>query len=179
MTTTDTDTDTPSDTERPAPEIDLSDSQSHLRLDPEWVRGLARRALGLEGIRGGTLSIAVVDDPAILEVNRKHLGHDWPTDVISFLFSEPGDPDFSGELVISAEMAASVAGQCGLDPMAEFALYLVHGLLHLCGYDDRTDEERARMRAREDEVLSLLGISPPPRGDLGAGTGPSGREGGL
>ncbi|QDV36554.1 rRNA maturation RNase YbeY [Tautonia plasticadhaerens] len=168
-------------THRPSPEIDLSDAQSHLRLDHDLVRAMARRALELEGIRGGSLSIAVVDDRAILEVNRAHLDHDWPTDVISFLFSEPGDPgDFSGEVVISAEMAASVASRCGLDPISEFALYLVHGVLHLCGYDDLTDEGRARMREREDEVLSALGISPPPRGDdQEAGTAPSGWEGGL
>ena len=160
-------------------EIDLSDSQHHLPLDPDAVRAMARRVLELEGVPGGSLSIAVVDDAAIHEVNRRHLDHDWPTDVISFPFSGPGDPEFSGELVISAEMAASVAERSGLDPGAEFALYLVHGLLHLCGYDDRTDEERARMRAREDEILSTLGISPPPRGDFGVDTGPSGREGGL
>lgn len=167
-------------THRHLPGIELSDAQSHLRLDHGLVREMARRILELEGILAGSLSVAVVDDRAIREVNRAHLDHDWPTDVISFLFSEPGDPeDFSGEVVISAEMAVSVASGCGLDPMSEFALYLVHGVLHLCGYDDLTGEERARMRAREDEVLSILGISPPPRGDdLGAGTGPSGREGG-
>ena len=123
------------------------------------------------------MSIAVVDDAAIREVNRRHLDHDGPTDVIRFPFSGPGDPELSGELVISAEMAAAVAARCGLDPGAEFALYLVHGLLHLCGYDDSTDAERARMRRREDEILAALGVSPPPR-DPGDAEGPSARAGG-
>ncbi|RUL86196.1 rRNA maturation RNase YbeY [Tautonia sociabilis] len=160
-------------------EIELSDAQHHLRLSPEAVRAMAARVLELEGVRRGSLSIALVDNRAILEVNRRHLAHDWPTDVISFPLSDPGDPEFSGDLVISGEMAVTSAAERGLDPGAEFALYLVHGLLHLCGYDDSTEAERARMRLREDEVLSALGVSPPPReADAGDADGSSGREGG-
>ncbi|WP_152054074.1 rRNA maturation RNase YbeY [Tautonia marina] len=153
----------PDDLDRPTLEIDLSDTQRHLRLDPDRVRSLARRTLELEGVDQGCLSIAVVDNQTIHEVNRRHLDHDWPTDVVSFLLSEPETPEFSGDLVISAEMAVSVASQCGLDPNAEFALYLVHGLLHLCGYDDLSEQERIRMRRREDEILEVLGIARPPR----------------
>lgn len=153
----------PDDLDRPTLEIDLSDTQRHLRLDPDRVRSLARRILELEGVDQGSLSIAVVDNQTIHEINRRHLDHDWPTDVVSFLLSEPDAPEFSGDLVISAEMAVSVATQCGLDPNAEFALYLVHGLLHLCGYDDLTEVERDRMRSREDEILEVLGIARPPR----------------
>lgn len=146
-------------------EIDLCDSQGFLRVDPARVRAIAGKALRLEGISGGSLSIAIVDNPTIHEVNRRHLDHDWPTDVISFLLSDPDDedPEFSGELVISAEMAASVAREAGLDPDSEFALYLIHGLLHLCGYDDRDEPERSRMRRREDEILDALDIPRPPR----------------
>ncbi|MEW4569779.1 rRNA maturation RNase YbeY [Tautonia sp. JC769] len=158
----------PDDPSPPTLEIDLSDTQGHLRLDPDRVRALARGVLGLEGVRDGSLSIAVVDNPSIREINRRHLDHDWATDVVSFLLSEPGEPGFSGDLAISAEMAVTVAARCGLDPHAEFALYLTHGLLHLCGYDDLTEAERDRMRRREDEILDAMGIARPPR-DLDPG----------
>lgn len=149
--------------QRPALDIDLSDSQGILRLDPDRLRSIARFVLLEQGVSGGSLSIALVDDPTIHEINRRHLDHDWPTDVISFPLSDPGDPEFSGELVISAETARRVASQCDLDPGTEIALYLIHGLLHLCGYDDRDDPERTRMRRREDELLDALNIPRPPR----------------
>lgn len=170
----------PDDPDRPTLEIDLSDTQRHLRLDPDRVRSIARRTLELEGVQHGALSIAVVDNQTIHEVNRRHLDHDWPTDVVSFLLSEPDASEFSGDLVISAEMAVSVAAQCGLDPDAEFALYLVHGLLHLCGHDDLNEGDRTRMRRREDEILEVLGIARPSR-DLeveGGGFEVSAREAG-
>ncbi|WP_169972829.1 rRNA maturation RNase YbeY [Tautonia rosea] len=163
---------------RPPLEIDLSDTQRHLRLDPDRVRSIARHTLEQEGVHHGSVSIAVVDNQAIHEINRRHLDHDWPTDVISFLLSEPDAPEFSGDLIISAEMAVSVATQCGLDPNAEFALYLVHGLLHLCGHDDLTEVERTRMRDREDEILEVLGIARPPRDLEGARYEVSVREAG-
>jgi probable rRNA maturation factor len=87
--------------------------------------------------------------------------------VISFPLSGPGDPEFSGELVISAETAARVAAEYDLDPEVEIALYLVHGLLHLCGYDDRDEPDRIRMRRQEDEILDALGLGRPRR-DLDA-----------
>lgn len=173
-----TDTDPMTATDPDPVEIDLSDSQRFLRVDPARVREIAGEVFRCEGISGGSLSIAIVDNATIHGVNRRHLDHDWPTDVISFLLSDEnlgdgerdgdGGPEFSGELVISAEMAASVAREGGLDPDSEFALYLIHGLLHLCGYDDRDEPRRDRMRRREDEILDALGIPRPPR-DLPSG----------
>jgi probable rRNA maturation factor len=61
-------------------------------------------------------------------------------------------------LIISAEMAARTAAEIGADPAAELSLYLVHGLLHLCGFDDVDPADAARMRAREAEVLAREGI---------------------
>lgn len=159
----------PTETESVAVELDLSDTQGHVRLDLGRLRSTARDVLAGEGIGRASLSVAAVDDAAIRPINRRHLGHDWPTDVISFLLSEPGDEVLAGELVISAETAARVAAERGVDPAAEFALYLVHGLLHLCGYDDQTDTDAARMRRREEESLAAAGWPRPSR-DEEAGT---------
>ena len=135
-------------------EVEISDTQGHLAIDGEPLCGLVRRVLEGEGVAGGSVSIALVDDATIQVVNRRHLAHDWPTDVISFRLSDPDEPLLSGELVISVERAASVARQFGVDPRAELALYVVHGLLHLCGYDDLAASDVDAMRRRESEILA-------------------------
>ncbi len=140
-------------------EITINNNQGHLPIDPEVLRGLAGRVLLGEGVSQAEISIILVDDRAIQAINDRHLGHNWPTDVITFPLSEPGEVPLAGELVISTEMAATTAQQAGTDPAAELALYLVHGLLHLCGYDDQTPEDRTRIRGREDEVLTAAGLT--------------------
>jgi probable rRNA maturation factor len=149
------------DGEKGGPRIDvsLSDTQRHLDVDAPALAGLVRRVLGGEGVHAAEVSIALVDDAASREFNRRHLGHDWPTDVISFPLSEPGDDRLVAALLVSAEMAAETARGVGADPRAELALYVVHGLLHLCGYDDHTALDRARIRRREDEILSREGLA--------------------
>jgi len=137
--------------------IDISNTQNHVPIDPCSIRDLARGVLEGEEIRDATISIALVDDAAIHEINRRHLDHDWPTDVITFRLSEPGDESLDAELVISAEMAAATARESGADPQSELRLYLVHGLLHLCGFDDRSESDAAAMRCREDQVLRREG----------------------
>lgn len=156
-------------------EIDLVNHQDLLEIDPDWLLGVARETLEREQVDVAELVIAIVDDPAIHDVNREHLQHDYPTDVISFLYSvdESGRDLKSlgtaprgqglvldGELVISAETAIRLAGEHHLRPEQELALYLVHGLLHLCGYDDLTPDEREKMREREQQILAIWDIVP-------------------
>jgi probable rRNA maturation factor len=138
--------------------VEVSDTQGHLRVDPAALEGIARRALEAEGIGRAEVSIALVDDATIHALNRRHLGHDWPTDVISFGLSAPGAEVLAGEVVVSAERAGAEAQRRGADPRAELALYLVHGLLHLCGHDDREDQDAAAMRRREAEILAAAGV---------------------
>jgi probable rRNA maturation factor len=147
------------ETAQPSLEVEISDTQGHLRVDPRAVARLARGVLEGEGVGRASISIALVDDATIHTMNRRHLDHDWPTDVISFRLSEPDDPVLAGELIVSAEMAAATAREAGVDPWAELALYVVHGLLHLCGYDDTTDEEVERIRRREDTILAKEGLT--------------------
>ncbi len=139
--------------------VEISDTQSRLKIDHEALTQLICNVLHAEDVRRGSLSIAVVDDATIQAINRRHLGHDWPTDVISFLLSEPGDALLAGELIVSAEMAATTAAETEVPPWDELALYVVHGLLHLCGYDDLAPDDRDAMRRREGEVLARLGLS--------------------
>jgi len=131
------------------------------------VRGLAEFVLESEGAPAGAeVSIAVVDDAAIAALNVRHLGREGPTDVIAFPMEEASGPEAAGpeaaqhggavllgDVVVSAERAIGYSREHGGDTLAELSLYLVHGLLHLLGYDDRGEPARARMRRREEELL--------------------------
>ena len=139
--------------------VEISDTQTHIRVDREALTRLVRGVLAGEDVHQGSISIALVDNATIHDINRRYLEHDWPTDVISFPLSEPDEPALAGELVVSAEMAATTALEVGADPWAELALYVAHGLLHLCGYDDATDADAQAMRRREDEVLAREGLT--------------------
>lgn len=165
-------------------QIQITNQQSKIPVDEAHLVRCAQETLRAEGIVEAEISIAIVDDPTIHKVNRDHLQHDYPTDVISFLL-DSGDTDprsaqaersegrgaglwIDGEILLSADTAAREATEYGWETASEMALYVVHGLLHLCGYDDLTDDEQAIMRDRERAVLASLGLSPRYREDSGS-----------
>lgn len=112
-----------------------------------------RRTLSRAGAVRAQIEIAIVNDASIREINREHLGHDYATDVITFPYSSPGE-DLSGEIVISAETAAAVAADLGVSVADELALYAVHGILHLLGFDDIAAADAAEMRELERLALA-------------------------
>jgi probable rRNA maturation factor len=122
------------------------------------MRDVARAVLEGEGVAEAEISLAFVDNPTIHRLNQRYLQHDEPTDVLSFPMSEPNAKKLAGELVIGAEVALTQAKERGHDVQAELALYVVHGLLHLCGHDDYDPSDAARMRERERHYLELLGL---------------------
>lgn len=143
--------------------LDITDQQTFLAVDHDRLRTAIARVLTAERIDSAEISLALVDDSEIHRVNREFLGHDYPTDVISFLLNDEVDSSdesscaelpLEGELIVSTETALREAAAHGWSPADEVLLYVVHGLLHLCGYDDLTDEARPVMRAREREVLA-------------------------
>lgn len=108
------------------------------------------------------LSILIVDDEAIREINREYLQRDRPTNVISFAMQEGEGGGIQsqvlGDVVISADTASRDAAEAALSFESELYFLLLHGILHLCGYDHErgTEEEARRMEAREREIFSLL-----------------------
>jgi probable rRNA maturation factor len=168
--------------------IEITEQLPTSDVDHEFLEGAIRRVLQEEQINRAKISVAIVSDPEIHRVNREFLGHDYPTDVISFLLNEPttaiakidsdvnipGEADalhfpgeavepcdfLNGELIVSFETALREANAHGWSPQAELLLYVVHGLLHLCGYDDLTDETRPIMRSKERELLGIWGLCP-------------------
>ncbi|MFO1000816.1 MAG: rRNA maturation RNase YbeY [Planctomycetaceae bacterium] len=185
-------------------EIDISNRQSVLDFNENILQAAVLKALAIEQVASAVLSISIVNDAAIHAINRDHLQHDYPTDVISFQLDfisaserhsddfgdseEDDDEEFSddeddsdelenvmsvellregraagaaieGEIIASAEMAVTMAGDGKWSAESELILYVVHGLLHICGYDDLTFEEKCIMRARERAILGELGLT--------------------
>ncbi len=129
------------------------------RPDTRLIRRAVSLALRQHQCRAARISIALVDDAGVAGLNRRYRGHDWPTDVLSFDLSaaEDGAP-LEGEIVVSWETAAREAARRGHSIQAEALLYVVHGVLHLLGYYDRTVRGAARMHAEEDRLLTRLGF---------------------
>src|SRR3954447_2570100 len=106
-------------------------------LDFAALKAAAKAVLDGEGVHEGRVTLAFVDNPHIHRLNKQFLDHDEPTDVLTFPYSPPGSKKLEGEIVIGVEVAVEQAKDRGHDPGAELLLYVIHGCLHLCGYDDK------------------------------------------
>jgi len=138
--------------------IKIATPQELVPIDRARLRELARAVLDGEGVAAAAVSLAFVDNPTIHRLNKQFLNHDEPTDVLTFPLSGAGAKTLEGEIVIGAEVARAQAAERGHDEQAELALYAIHGLLHLCGFDDTTTKAARAMRERERHYLQLLGL---------------------
>lgn len=156
-------------------QIEIDDSQKVLKVDHARLADVVRSVLAAEKCVSASISLAIVDNETIHDLNARYLQHDYPTDVLSFLLEEELDPAslpipkgsprgqgkrLEGEVIFSAEMAKQMAAKYRWQPLDELTLYAVHGLLHLCGYDDVSRKEETLMRKREREVLADWGLAP-------------------
>jgi len=125
------------------------------------VRKAIRTALRRHGVVRARISVALVNDATMARLNRDHLGHNGPTDVLSFDLRDAVDEKtaIDGEIVMSVDMAVKQARERGHAVEAELALYAVHGTLHLLGYDDRRKADAKRMHAMENEILTSIGMT--------------------
>jgi probable rRNA maturation factor len=137
-------------------QVAVANEQLDFPVDEALLRRAVERVLRAHDDRNATISIAVVDNAAIHALNEQFLDHDYPTDVLSFLLDEDRTA-LDGEVIVSAEMAASEAARFGWTPTAELLLYVIHGTLHLVGFDDTTAEAAAEMRRAEAQVLADFG----------------------
>ena len=164
--------------------IEIANSQKCIEIDEAFLLEVASRTLAEEDVVAAEISLAIVDDPTIHHLNRRFLAHDEPTDVLSFLLASPDPPSattdsrgasrsgsrsagcrgagktLEGEVIASAETAVRRAADFAWSPHDELVLYIVHGLLHLAGYDDLTPAEKRLMRRRERAILALWGLTP-------------------
>lgn len=122
-------------------------------IDPQRVSQWIDAVAASHGRRLGEVNYIFMDDPGILAVNRQFLGHDYYTDIITFDYTE-GDI-LSGDLFISLDTVGSNAELVGASYDEELNRVMVHGILHLCGINDKGPGEREIMEAAEDEALRL------------------------
>ena len=122
------------------------------RATTAWIRSVAASY----GKRVGDVGYMFVDDEKILEVNRQYLGHDYYTDIITF-DSDEGDV-INGDLVISLDTVASNAEMLGKTYEEELHRVIIHGILHLCGLNDKGPGERELMEAAENRALATAPI---------------------
>lgn len=116
----------------------------------EWLEKVA----AAHGKQVGTLTYILTDDEGILKVNREFLQHDYFTDIITFDYSKRGM--VSGDIYISLDTVATNAEQYGQPPVQELYRVIVHGLLHLCGINDKGPGEREVMEQHENQALEML-----------------------
>ena len=115
-----------------------------------WIKAVAASY----GKKTGEIGYLFVDDAKILEVNREYLQHDYYTDIITFDYTE-GDT-INGDIVISLDTVASNAEQQGTEYNEELLRVVIHGILHLCGINDKGPGEREIMEREENKALALL-----------------------
>ncbi|ADG05532.1 rRNA maturation RNase YbeY [Kyrpidia tusciae] len=130
------------------------------------LSAVLEEAASREGVEAAEVSVVLVDDERIHELNRDYRGVDRPTDVLSFAMREgEGEPvqteegrELLGDIVISVETAERQANQYGHSLRRELAFLAVHGFLHLLGYDHQSPEQERVMFGKQEEVLSALGL---------------------
>ncbi len=128
--------------------------------DYGYLTDAVRRTLRRHETPAAQIGIALVDDPHIAKLNQTHLNHTGPTDVIAFDLRDDEQDPIEGEIVVSIDTAAREATARGHGIEAELMLYVIHGTLHLLGYDDHTEQDAKVMHETEDDILTTLGVGP-------------------
>lgn len=129
--------------------IPVSNRQRRVAVTSRELRAVVAAVFAGESAGAPDVTVSVVDDAAIAELNERFLAHAGPTDAIAFSYADDPAPDgVRGEVVVSAETARREARARGLDPREELLLYVAHGTLHLLGWDDDTPARRRAMNRR-------------------------------
>jgi probable rRNA maturation factor len=129
----------------------VDDDQSDLYLDTELIAPIVEQVLAHFEEHAEELSVRFVSEPEMCQLHDQYLGDPSPTDCMSFPMDEEGEYRVLGDIVISPSAALAYP-----DPYEEVTLYLVHGILHLIGYDDVDPSDRAKMREAESSVMGRL-----------------------
>ena len=140
--------------------LEVHDAHPSRSLDPEAVRAVVEAVCAGEGFQIASLGVVLGDHALVHDLNREWLGHDYETDVVSFVLDEEAQARgaIDGEVYVDLDTASERAPEFGVTAAHEALRYVAHGVLHLCGYDDATEAERGAMRALEDRCLAAAGV---------------------
>ena len=132
----------------------ISEAEPPHEIESDDLEALTAFVLASEGATGSwEVTVALVGDDHLQELHRDFMGIDTPTDIMTFPSSEGDDEPCGGELVISVDHVRTQAGAWGLSPAAELRFLVTHGLLHLLGWRDDSDEQRRTMLERQQRLL--------------------------
>lgn len=142
-------------------ELTLAETPEDGRVDALRVLAAMEETLRRWGSGRVRIGLALVSDERMAQLNGTFLGHEGPTDVLTFDLRDELEPDhdldLDGEVVVSVDTAEREAARRGHAPLVEAMLYAVHGTLHLLGHDDHDEAAAARMHDIEDEILMAMG----------------------
>ncbi len=145
------------DEPEPPPSIEIANQQS-LPVDESRLRQAITQILNDGNWHNATISLAIVDDPTIHQLNAQFLEHDYETDVLSFVFDRDESSGLlEGEVIVSADTAHRLAQEYGIPYQDELLLYVIHGTLHLVGMDDKNEAACEKMRSAEQEYMQQSG----------------------
>jgi rRNA maturation RNase YbeY len=135
----------------------IRDSQKNLKVDKKALQRITESLLTCSGLQDRDLSLLLVDNKEIQALNQKFFGRDKPTNVISFSYIDGPPHEILGDIIISVERAKTEAEEAGLPFYERLSALIVHGFVHILGFDHEAGErERRRMRYREKKFLRLL-----------------------
>ncbi|MEM8556266.1 MAG: rRNA maturation RNase YbeY [Bacteroidota bacterium] len=139
--------------------VHITGAHASRTLEGAAVLAAVGRVLTGEGFVARDVSIVLADHATVLDLNRAWLDHDYTTDVLSFNLDEDALAEgfVEGEVYVDLDTAAERAPEFGTTFETEALRYVVHGVLHLVGYDDATPEQKAAMHALEDRYLASAG----------------------
>lgn len=139
--------------------VEIANLQKHYRIKSSNIKRAVKEVLRKEG-RDARLSIVLVGNSRIKELNKQYFNSDEVTDVISFPLSNNKN-SLSGEVIVSVETAVDTAGKRNISVEGEIVLYILHGILHLLGYDDGNEGDARIMHEEESKILKTLGYNVP------------------
>ena len=138
-------------------QIDINNKQDKIEIDQNYkklFKKIAKIAADMENYESGTVSVALIRNDEIRELNKKFRNKNESTDVLSF----PMDEKIWGDIIISVDKVIEQAEEYGHSIKRELTYLYTHGILHLLGYDHKEDSDKKIMRQKEEEILSEFGL---------------------
>jgi len=136
--------------------IEITNSQRLKTINIARLKNQVNKIGRILGVSSQKISLFFCDREAIKKINKRFFGTSRATDVIAFPLKDSFDFAYLGEVVVSVETAVKVCGKFGLSWQRELILYVIHGMLHLLGYDDTTSSKYKVMEAKQTEIMEKL-----------------------
>ncbi|MBU1044341.1 MAG: rRNA maturation RNase YbeY [Candidatus Omnitrophica bacterium] len=138
--------------------INIKNLQKKIKINSRKLKTLANNVLKSQGIVSGELSVALADDPQIRDLHKRYLNKNTATDVLAFRMADGEfgkiNPQILGDVILSVETAQTQAMKLNLSIESEINLYLIHGILHLLGFSDKTKSGYAQMKKMQEELMN-------------------------